>query len=134
MYGAPIDPETTERLKISLTRTRARYRYVEKTIKQVSYRKVEDSIRYHPSETTYEVLRANRVIGYVGLKRRENWRKHGRIRTSLIGLSRDWWSGSAANPGSRSQFYTEYSYSRTRATEILLENLYDLSHPEIELA
>jgi hypothetical protein len=125
-------PEQALRARATLRRFRARYRYVDKTLPLVTYKKVEGGYKSHPSETTYAVLKAGRVLGYVGLKRRENWRKAGRLRTSLIGLTRLWWSGDRAVPLSRDHTFSETSYNRTSATRNLLEHLYDLSHPEVE--
>ena len=107
-----------------------RYRYVKKILPEITYAKVAGPVWRHAGETTYQVLHDGKVIGFVGLRRRESWRKHGRIRVGLIGLTRDWWSGEDAD-GSR--VYSDYAYSRAKATEDLLRRLYDLAHPEQEV-
>ena len=125
-------PDQALRAKATLKRSRTRYRYIDKTLAQVTYTKVEGGYKSHPSETTYAVFLGSQVLGYVGLKRRENWRKAGRLRTSLVGLTRLWWSGDRPIPYSRSHTYSETSYNRTSATRDLIEHLYDLYHPEVE--
>jgi hypothetical protein len=124
------DAEAVVRSRLNLIRTRARYKHIEKVTPAITYTKVEGLYHSRPGENTYQVLQSDKPIGYVGMQRRESWRKHGRIRTSLIGLTRDWWSGSQPSPGSRDQIYSDYSHSRQAATTRLLEYLWDLAHPE----
>lgn len=129
-YSSTTDEAERLREKVAFTRRRARARFVAKILPTITYVKVSSPVYAHAGESTYQVFRANKSLGFVGLRRRESWRKHGRLRTSLIGLTRDWWSGSVSDPYSRDHTYSDYNSSRLRATELLLEHLYDLSHPE----
>jgi hypothetical protein len=125
-----LSEEDEAHYQAAQARFRERYKWVQKALTKVTYKKVDAAA---PSgrreETTYLVLQNGQEVGYVGLKRRESWRKAGRIRTSLIGMRKDWWSGKDATGWNT---YSDYAYSRTRATEALLEHVYDLSHPEVE--
>ena len=124
-----MSAEDEAHYQASQARWRAKYHYAQKMLPKVTYVKVASEPHRSLKETTYQVFISGKPAGYVGLKRRESWRKTGRIRTSFYGMSKDWWSGPEVNGW---QTYSDYGYSRQKATESLLEHLYDLAHPEAE--
>jgi hypothetical protein len=107
---------------------RARMRAVGVALKKVTYEQVAGARWRSKGETTYRVSLEGKAVGYVGLRRRESWRKAGRIRVGLIGLSRDWWSGPDETA---SQTYSDYAMSRTAATKSLLEHLIEKGQIEV---
>lgn len=78
----------------------------------------------------YVVSVAGTAIGTVESWRSESWRKHGRIRTSLIGRPKYW---ASERPGAR--YVHRHDYTRLRAIESLVaawRKDQDEPHPDCE--
>lgn len=90
------------------------------TVKDLRFVKVEPGSWQHTvadkrKPTKYAVYLNDELIGYVHTHSEENWRKAGRIRTSLIGFSRSWTSLDATGAN-----IDRFHYNRTYAAEAVL--------------